>query len=239
MTAPRIFNSVSRFKGWDMSRKAERRRDDTDWCILRTSGGRTLNLARSLAEAGFDVWTPTRTIKRPHGKPDAKGRRATIEIDLPILPTFVFARVGGLSNLAHIAGDPAHQHPPFSIFSHAGRIPLIGNTSVSGLQEEERLAAKHIGALRDAETREEQRRIRVAALRTKRERERALRAERHEFAVGTQVSVTDQPSLAGMTGVIARSDGRSAVVAFGGSLTMTIEAWRLSPHDVSVASIAA
>ncbi len=231
--------SVSRFKGWGMSRKAARRREDTDWCILRTSGGRTLNLARSLAEAGFDVWTPIRTIKRPHGKPDQKGRRSTVEIDMPILPTFVFARAGGLSALAHTAGDPVHQHPPFSIFLHAGRIPLIGAASVAGLQEEERFAAEQITALRDAETREEQRRIRGAALKTKREREKALRAERHDFAIGAEVSVADQQSLAGMTGVITSSDGRSAVVAFGGSLTMTIEAWRLSPHDVSAALIAA
>ena len=205
MTAPSIFNSVSRFKGWDMSRKAARRRDDTDWCILRTSGGRTLNLACSLAEAGFDVWTPTRTIKRPHGKPDAKGRRATIEINLPILPTFVFAQASGLATFAHMAGYPAHQHPPFLLFSHAGRIPLIEDASVCGLREEERLAAELIEALRNAETREEQRRIRSAALRTKREREKALRAERHDFAVGARVSVTGQPSLAGMTGVICQN----------------------------------
>jgi hypothetical protein len=122
---------------------------------LRTSGGRTLNLARSLAEAGFDVWTRPHIIKRPHGKSDAKGRRNTIEINLPILPTFVFARASGLATLAHMAGDPAHQHPLFSLFSHAGRIPLIGNASVSGLREEERLAAELIEALRNAETREE------------------------------------------------------------------------------------
>jgi hypothetical protein len=238
MTVPRTFNSVSRFKGWDMSRKAARRRDDTDWCILRTSGGRTLNLARSLAQAGFDVWTPTRTVKRPHGKPDSKGRRSTVETDTPILPTFVFARVPYLPTLAHLATDAAHQHPPFSIFAHAGRIPLIGDRAIAGLQEEERTAAQHIAALRGAETREEQRRIRGAALRTKREREKALRAERRDFALGAQVSVLDQPSLAGMAGVVTSSNGRSAVVAFGGSLIMTIEAWRLSPNEVITASIA-
>ena len=110
---------------------------------------------------------------------------------------------------------------------------------MSGLREEERLAAELIEARRNAETPEERRRIRSAALRTKREREKALRAERHDFAVGARVSVTDQPSLAGMTGVIARTDGRSAVVAFGGSLTMTIEVWRLSAHVVNATTIAA
>jgi hypothetical protein len=239
MTAPRGFNAVSSFKGWDMSRKAARRRDDTDWCILRTSGGRTLNLARSLAEAGFDVWTPTRTIKRPHGKRDEKGRRANVELDVPILPTFVFARAISLSTLTYIAADPTHQHPPFSIFTHAGRVPLIGANSVAGLQEEERAAAELIDQLRAAENRDEERRIKSAAMRTKREREKALRAERRDFAEGAVVSVADQPSLAGMTGVIVSSDGRTAVVAFGGSLTMVIEAWRLAADAVGTASIAA
>jgi len=110
---------------------------------------------------------------------------------------------------------------------------------VSGLREEERLAAELIEARRNAETPEERRRIRSAALRTKREREKALRAERHDFAVGARVSVTDQPSLAGMTGVIAKTDGRSAVVAFGGLLTMTTEAWPLSAHVVNAITIAA
>lgn len=52
------------------------------------------------------------------------------------------------------------------------------------------------------------------------------------------MSVTDQPSLAGMTGVIAKTDGRSAVVAFGGLLTMTTEAWPLSAHVVNAITIA-
>lgn len=40
------------------------------------------------------------------------------------------------------------------------------------------------------------------------------------------------PAFAGMMGVIEQSNGRSAVVSFGGSLVMTIEAWRLSVYDV-------
>ncbi|WP_242183114.1 hypothetical protein [Sphingomonas sp. CARO-RG-8B-R24-01] len=208
------------------------------WCILRTSGGRTLALATSLAAAGYEVWSPVRTIKRPHGKRDLKGQRTTVEINLPILPTFVFARAACLPSLAHIAGDPAYQHPPFSIFSHAGRIPIICDASVAGLREEERAAAELIEQLRAAETREEQRRIKSAAMNTKREREKALRSERHDFAIGSLVSVDDQQSLLGMAGVVEQSNGASAVVAFGGTLIMTIEAWRLKPHAVSGASTA-
>lgn len=208
------------------------------WIILRTSGGKTLALARSLAADGYDVWSPVRTIKRPHGKRDAKGRRNTVEIDLPILPTFVFARAASLPLLAQIAGDPAYQHPPFSIFSHAGRIPIIAESSVAGLREEERAAAEMIEQLRAAETREEQRRIKSAAMNTKREREKALRSERRDFAIGSLVAVDDQQSLLGMAGVVEQSNGESAVVAFGGLLTMTIEAWRLKPHAVSGASTA-
>jgi hypothetical protein len=181
MTAPRIFNSVSRFKGWDMSRKAAQGR----YALVHLAHfGRSDAQSSSLARRGGLRRLATCTIKRPHGKSDAKGRRNTIEINLPILPTFLFARASGFATLAHMAGAPAHQHPPFSLFSHAGRIPLIGDASVSGLrEEEERLAAELIEALRNAETRRERRRIRSAELRTKRKREKALRAERRDFAV--------------------------------------------------------
>ena len=64
------------------------------WCILRTSGARTLALADLLTRAGFEAWSPRKTLKRmkPGVKPRLDGTRPTIEIDTPILPTFVFAR---------------------------------------------------------------------------------------------------------------------------------------------------
>jgi hypothetical protein len=207
------------------------------WCILRTSGPRTLALARSLAAAGFEAWTPQRTTRRVLRK-GRKGERR-VQVDAPILPTFVFARADRLSDLAFAAVDPSGSYPPFSIFRHGGRVPLVGGAEVAGLREEESRAQVAWQAQQDAETREEAQRIRIAALNTERARRKAMRAERRSFTPGERVDVAEMPALAGMSGVIVRGDGTSALVAFGGSLEMTIEAWRLHPTDVQSRNIAA
>ncbi len=210
------------------------------WCILRCSGSKTLSLARSLAAAGFDVWTPVKTFKRPRPSKRLDGRRHTVEVDAPILPTFIFARATDCTSLFELATKPASQHPAFSMFQHAGRIPLIGDREVGGLRLAERAAAIAIHLQRDAETREEADRIRIAALRTEQarmkamrmaeaERRKALRAERRDFAAGEHVTIDDMPALTGVTGVVESSDGRNAMVIFG-SRSWKIEAWRLA-HD--------
>lgn len=222
------------------------------WCILRTSGARTLPLAASLSAAGLEAWTPTRTIKRQRfgARPRVERHRVTVEMDVAILPTFVFARVTHILDLEHAAKDPASQHPPFSVFHHAGRIPLIADCDIMGLQEAERVATVAIQEQRAAETREEAERIRIAALKTERARIRAmketeavqrkmLRAERRDFNAGDQVQVDDTPALMGMSGVVMSSDGRTAMVRFGGFLTMKIEAWQLSRDSVQGTNIAA
>lgn len=221
--------------GEDMNEASEGRMDQTTgrdvkrerWCILRTGGAQTLRLVRTLNAAGFEAWSPVRTI----GVPETK-RAPRSERDLPILPTFVFARAGQLSALAHAAVQAVSPHPGFSIFRHGGRIPLIGDAAIDGLRAEEAAEASRIQAERDDLTREERRKARVAVLTTERARKKALRAERRDFDIGAPVTVGDMPALMGMTGIVERSDGRSALVSFGGMLEITVEAWRLSPHDV-------
>ena len=222
------------------------------WCILRTSGARTLALAASLNDAGLEAWTPLRTFKRLRSGKSSRidGKRITVEVDAPILPSFVFARIAHLLDLEHASRDPRSRHPAFSVFHHAGRIPVIADRDVAGLQEAERAAAASIRDQREAETREEADRIRIAALKTERARMRAmkaaeaeqrkmLRAERRNFADGERVMVDDMPALMGMSGAVVSSDGRSAMVCFGGLLTMKIEAWQLSRDSVQDANIAA
>jgi hypothetical protein len=212
------------------------------WCILRTSGGRTLALADSLTRAGFEAWSPRKTLKRakPGVKPRLDGTRPTVEVDTPILPTFVFARARDLGVLAQVACADITPHPAFSIFRHGGRYPEIASASVAGLQDAERDAVAAIEAIRAAETREEADRIRKAAMKTERERIRAmriseaerrkaLRNERGDFEPGQAVSVEEMPAFTGVTGVVESTDGRSAVVVFGGMLVVTVEAWQLAP----------
>lgn len=108
----------------------------SDWCILRTSGPRTLGLAASLASAGFEVWTPRRVERRRL----PRGRKGHKEVEAAIMPTFVFARASQLTELQAIRADPSNPHPAFSLFKHLGRIPLIAEREVAALRAEEEKA---------------------------------------------------------------------------------------------------
>jgi hypothetical protein len=206
------------------------------WCILSTSGGRTLPLARSLAAAGIEVWTPKRTIRRPAPGQRRRlvmgQRRKMIEVDVAILPGFVFARAVHLDDIAGIVIDPASQHPAFTVFQIAGRVPLVTDASVSGLREEEARAEAFAQSLRDADSIAEARLARAEFMRTERARRAAMRRERRDFVEGQRVEVTDMPSMAGMVGVITRSNGTSAMIDFGGRFPMKVEAWRVIPYTL-------
>lgn len=203
------------------------------WCIVRTSGGRTLSLAQSLIEAGIEAWSPRRIIKRPApGQRRALvmgRRRVMVEVAVPILPTFVFVRACHLDALAVAAAMPISPHPAFTLFSFAGRVPLVSELSVAGLRVAEQDAETAIQAERDAETKEAARRARAETLRSERARSKALRAERKTFEIGAEVTVTGVPALAGMSGRVVQSAGTAAVIDFGGTLTMRVEAWRVLP----------
>lgn len=150
------------------------------WCILRTSPGRTLPLFRSLVEAGMDAWTPVEVLKRR--RPRSK---ITLEIDAPILPTFVFAPASHLQDLMRLAAAPTGPHPAFSVFRHLDRVPLIEAGQIEGIRAEEQ-----------------------------RGRRKAQQAQRRTFAPGQGVSVPEGP-FAGMSGIVQEGDGKFALVAFG------------------------
>ncbi len=107
------------------------------WCILRTSGAQTLNLAASLLAIGLEVWTPRQmqTRRRPRSK-------VTQERELAIAPSFVFARARHLPVLAVISKAQVSGHPKFSVFYHGGRIPLIADSEVDGFRDAEDKARK-------------------------------------------------------------------------------------------------
>lgn len=108
------------------------------WCILRTSGGKTIPLARSLAAAGFDVWTPIEEQSK------RRGPGVFVDCEAPILPTFVFARADALPELAACLSGLFSEHPPFSIFHYCGRIPVIADGEMASLrlaEEDARTAA--------------------------------------------------------------------------------------------------
>lgn len=204
-----------------------------DWCILQTSPGRTVAVAAQLTSDGLDVWTPTRTIRVPapgqRRQLHMGQRRKMIEVQRPILPMIIFAREQHLAELAQrarLAGCP------FSIFTFAGAAPMIAEKDVAGLREAEQQADIAIQAERDAVTREDARRARADMLRSERAKRKSLRQERKTFAPGAEVIVPDMPALAGAVGRIVQGNGTSALINFGGTLTMKVEAWRVVPVGV-------
>jgi len=211
------------------------------WIILRTSGGQTVQLAEALRAAGYDAWTPARTIRKTIGAGTRKGARQ-IEVTIPILATFVFARAEQLVALATLAKRPFKPQPDFSVFTYAGKAPEIADRDVRGLQEEEARAAAAMQAIRDAETHAEAERLRIAEIRraglrrqaeraAERQRRAALRSQACTLAPGTEVHIADMPALVGVTGVVEATDGSYAEVRFG-TQSWKIEGWRVLPADL-------
>lgn len=125
------------------------------------------------------------------------------EIDAPIMPTFVFARADEVDTLIGILALPINPHPAFSIFRHGGRIPLVADSEIAGARA-----------------------VEERAKRTK------LKAERHIFAVGSSVKLTEG-AFAGMAGeVIEQDDGKFALVCFGGRHAVKIATFLLRTDEV-------
>lgn len=161
------------------------------WCIIRTSPGKTLALADSLAGAGFDVWTPRQVQTRTRPRSTIK-----VEREMPIAPTFVFARASHIVELSALRAEATLQHPAFSIFRHAGRVPLIADAEVVGLRRAEERA-----------------------------RVNSRRSKRRAYVLGQRLKMT-QGAYTGMTGVVQDIKGRFVAVNFGGNIEMKIDSWR-------------
>lgn len=110
------------------------------WIILRTAGRCTLGLAASLAEDGFDVWTPVETgvFKVPRANVKRTVTRA-------MLPSYVFARADHLYDLLQLASMPNRQrrgprlskpaHDSFSVMHLHDNIPLIADAALTALRK--------------------------------------------------------------------------------------------------------
>jgi hypothetical protein len=168
------------------------------WCILRTSGAKTLPLADSLVAAGFEAWTPRKVHARRKPRSHLTAHR-----EMPIAPTFVFVTAAHLHSLNLIRAMPVNPHPPFSIFTFSGRIPLIADSEISGFRNEEQKAAL-------AERRTKQRRL----------------------VMGQRVRLNDG-AYAGLSGVVADAKGGFTLVAFDGGMTMKIATWLLADEPVN------
>jgi transcription antitermination factor NusG len=177
-----------------MKRKGKDEVDET-WCILRVRGSRTLRLAQSLAEDGYDVWTPTET--RKVRIPKVNVRR---DIVSALMPSYVFARTRHLVDLLQLAALPVKPrrgkglrqpaHDDFTVMRAFGGIPTVSDSDLAALR----------------------------ALEAKRTPRR--RAER-SFDKGAGVKV-EGGSFGGLAGVVERSDRTHTMVCFDGRLRVKI-----------------
>lgn len=109
-----------------------------NWCVLRTSARGTLGLLRTLSDAGFDVWTPVEVQHRR--VPRSKERR---EVELPMMPTFVFARADRMHDLFNLSRRPGRDHVGFSVMRYHGTIPILADRDIQPLRvAEKRVAPK-------------------------------------------------------------------------------------------------
>lgn len=186
-----------------------------DWCILRTNGGLTLQLARSLGEAGYEAWTPVEVQRRR--------ARKTLKIEpveLALIPTFVFARAEHLVALIALARSPSLNyrvwdsekrrmvtkgHPHFSVFRFAGEYQLVPDRALAAL----RLA----------------------------ERRTAPKTTSQPFRPGDRVKLTEG-GFAGLSGVVESIDRTFAMVVFPGfNIAVKIGAWMLLADSCASASV--
>lgn len=113
----------------------------TDWCIIRTSAGRTLGLMASLSVAGIEAWTPRQILRK--SKPGRAGRKpVNVEAEQAMLPGYLFVRAEHVRDLAAIRRLPASIHAPFSFFTIGGRIPLVADGDMEHLRRAEERALK-------------------------------------------------------------------------------------------------
>lgn len=174
----------------------------TLWCILRVPGNRTLPLVDSLTVAGLEVWTPRSVEVRKRAGQRKVAKPVLVEHEVPIASTFVFARAHHVAELLALAAQTVSQHPPFSVFRHAGRIPLISDADIDGLRQAEGRAM-------------------LVARRTKRRR----------LHMGQRVGFTDG-AWSGLTGTIEKSGDNMVVVACGAPFRIKVATWLLNPDGV-------
>lgn len=103
----------------------------TPWCILRVGGRHTLRLAASLAEDGYEVWTPVET--RRVRVPRMNARRV---VRLPLMPGFVFARADQLTELLNLA----HIEPWWRVLFINSEPAEVADAELDALREAEHMA---------------------------------------------------------------------------------------------------
>jgi hypothetical protein len=189
-----------------------------NWCILRTSGPRTLPLVRSLRKANIVAWTPTAQQRKR--RPRSDNYR---DVAAAVLPTFAFARAEHLPELLAIQHAPISDHPPFTVLQHRDRFPLVADEALEPLRQyEEKLAHDWEEFLKAA---------RIAQKKSKRRRGTEAR---RAYVLGQIVRVPDT-AFEGLDGEIieVKNNGELVLSFHGFATTATVDSCLVEPIHLS------
>lgn len=175
------------------------------WCILRCANADTLPVFESLKRAGIEAYAPI--DKRTGRKPRTKAQYVK---SVALMPSYVFAHVRHLNDLARLATLPTSPHPRFSIFKQQGGFGLVADDELAALRAEE---GRKLGVF-----------------------ERLSRRGRKgpRLAVGSEVRLPDGP-FAGFSGIVGEVQGQFTLVdttIFGKPITIKIASFLLHPSAV-------
>lgn len=125
----------------------------SDWCILRTASRSTLRLAESLAEEGYEAWTPIETVKPNAPAQGQRPRREKVDPDglvtRAMLPSFVFAKADRERDLLTLSRSPSmtyliwdrdkrrmvvRGHPFFRLFHDAEGVAKVPDRALAPLR---------------------------------------------------------------------------------------------------------
>lgn len=184
------------------------------WCILRTSGPKTMKLTSSLQAAGFEAWTPIERICRRVPR-----RKGSEHFSVAFIPTYVFVREHHLTDLRRIEMMDVSSHPRFSIFRYHGATVFVPHASLHGLRA--RQQQSHVASLPSTG-------------------KPAFAKPRAEPFISGDVLALPNGPFAGLNCEVDRSDGKTTTLTirlFGRTTEMTIPTSQLR-HD-RVATVAA
>jgi len=152
------------------------------WLILRTSSRHTIALTECLRREGYEAWTPVVTFLKRTPR-----RRETRQVELPMLPSFAFAKAHHAQSLLELAEAFSKPCPDFSIFRHMNEVRLVRDDELSALRMIEERKRRDVESLKPRQIR---------------------------FKAGQSIRLV-QGSFAGLDGVVENDDGRFAMVSFG------------------------
>jgi transcription antitermination factor NusG len=182
---------------------------NTDWFILTCSSCKTIDLARSLTEAGYEAWTPVEIVT-------LRARRSfpQQEVSEPLMGSYVFARLHHLNELLALSHSPSLTYLVWD--SEERRMVMRGHPHFRVMRG---MDGKAWAPVADSQ---------LTALRGL-ERRRRPKGQQPTFAEGDRIRTTDG-AYAGLYGTVAKFGPVSTEVLLDGwNITAKLATWLLHP----------